>query len=314
MSKKALVVGSAGQDGRLLTAHLQQLGYTVTGLSRGGDVSIEDAAAVARLVTALQPDEVYYLAAFHHSSEDPPIEPLELFQRSLAIHVTALLHVLDAIRKHAPAARLFYAASSLIFGDVTETPQTEETPLRPICAYGITKTAGLEICRHYRRTHGVHASVGILYNHESPLRAAKFVSTKIVKGAWAIKRGERDKLVLGDLSAEMDVGYAPEYVDAMRRIVALDAPDDFIIATGEKHSIRELVELAFGHVGLDWQQHVEENKRLITRAPRTRVGDPSKLARATGWHATTSFPDLVRTLMDAHAESASANQPPSADA
>ena len=302
--KKALVVGIGGQDGTLLSDQLQQLGYEVRGVSRSSGPSIGDQVATERLVTEFQPDEIYFLAAFHHSSEDPQIEPLELFQHSVAIHVTALLHVLEAIRKHAPRARLFYAASSLIFGDVTETRQTEATSIQPTCAYGITKAAGLQICRYYRRSHSVHASVGILYNHESPLRAAKFVSKKIVKAAWAIKRGTRDKLILGSLAAELDWGYAAEYVDAMRRILALDTPDDFIVATGERHAVREFVELAFGQLGLDWQQHVEENLSLITRPPQCRVGDPRKLTMATGWRPSTSFPAMVKALMDAEEHAA----------
>jgi len=199
---------------------------------------------------------------------------------------------------------LFYAASSLIFGDPIESPQTETTPFAPTDAYGITKTAGVQVCRHYRKVHSVYASVGILYNHESPLRAEKFVTKKIVKAAWAIKRGTRDKLVLGNLSAELDVGYAPDYVDAMRRILALDAPDDFIVATGETHSVRELVELAFGELGLDWHQHVEEDHGLITRPTLRRVGGPRKLAAATGWRASTSFASMVQALIDAESSHA----------
>jgi GDPmannose 4,6-dehydratase len=296
--KKALVVGSDGQDGTLLTAHLTSLGYDVRGVDRDAPSSIEDANDVAMLVKSAQPDEIYFLAAYHHSSEDPVIEPGELFARSVAIHVTALVHFLEAIRKHAPRTRLFYAASSLIFGDATQSPQTEDTPLAPTCAYGITKTAGLRICRFYRRTHGLHASVGILYNHESPLRAPKFLSKKVVKAAWEIKCGTRDKLVLGSLDAEVDWGYAPDYVDAMHRIVGLDTADDFIVASGECHSVRELVELAFGMLDLDWRKHVEEN-RTLTRQPLRRVGDASKLTRATGWRPTTLFPQMVRALVEA---------------
>jgi GDPmannose 4,6-dehydratase len=295
----ALIVGSAGQDGTLLGAYLRDRGYTVDGIDVGIGPSLDDAAAIAEHVAALAPDEVYYIAAYHHSSEDPPVEPAELFRRSVAVQITGLVHVLEAIRTRTPRARLFYAASSLIFGDAAESPQTETTPLQPTDAYGITKATGVQICRHYRRTHGIHASVGILYNHESPLRAPKFLSKKIVTAAWEIKRGTRDKLVLGSLSAKIDMGYAPDFVDAMRRIVALDAPDDFIIATGQTHTVREFVELAFGHLGLEWQRHVEENRAVITRAPVRRVGNPAKLTAATGWQPTTSFADMVRALVEA---------------
>lgn len=304
--KRALVVGSAGQDGRLLSGLLTGRGYEVHGLARtttAGSVSLEDAEEVQQLVGMLQPDEIYYLAAFHHSSEDPSLDPLELFRKSHAVHVAGLLHVLEAVRKRAPRARLFYAASALIFGEAAETPQTESTPFSPICAYGITKTAGVHLCRLYRRRHQLHASVGILYNHESPLRAEKFVSKKIVSAACMIKRGMRDKLVLGDLSAELDMGYAPDFVDAMHRIVGLEAPDDFIVATGKAHSIREFVEIAFTHLGLDWREYVEENRGVITRPAWRRVGDPSKLAHATGWRPVTPFPEMVRALVDAQAAS-----------
>jgi GDPmannose 4,6-dehydratase len=299
--RTALIVGSAGQDGTLLSEHLRARAYRVVGVTRGQPPALEDAAATAQLVADVAPDEIYYLAAFHHSSEDPPLEPLALFERSFAVHVVGLLHVLEAMRTRAPRAHLFYAGSALMFGDAADVPQTEATPFAPTCAYGITKTAGLHMCRFYRRTHGLHASVGFLYNHESPLRAAKFVSKKIVTAAWEIQRGTRDKLVLGDLSAELDMGYAPDFVDAMHRIAQLDQPDDFIVATGEKHAIREFVELAFERVGLGWRAHVEENRAVITRRPQLRLGDPSKLVRATGWRPSTTFADMVRVLVDTQA-------------
>ncbi len=296
---RAIIVGSAGQDGTLLSGQLHSSGHQVIGVDRTTGLDLGDPAAVSRFVSEHQPEEIYYLAAYHHSSQDPPIEPLELYANSHAVHVAGVLSVLEAIRTQAPRARLFYAASSLIFGDPVETPQTEDTPLRPTCIYGITKVTGLQLCRHYRRVHGVYASVGILYNHESPLRADKFVSKKVVKAAWEIKRGARETLVLGDLSAELDWGAAEDHVDAMRRILALDTADEFVIATGERHSVRELVELAFSHLGLDWKNHVEENPALITRPPLVRVGDAGKLTRATGWRPTTGFPAMVRALVDA---------------
>lgn len=298
--KQALVVGSAGQDGTLLSELLRAHGYNVLGIDQG-DLQIEHANDVEQFVADNQPAEIYFLAAFHHSSEDPAIEPRELFERSFAVNAMAVVNFLDAIRKHAPRTRLFYAASSLIFGDVVEAPQTETTPITPTDAYGISKAAGLHACRHYRRAYGVHASVGILYNHESPLRADKFLSKKVTKAAWEIKRGTRDKLVLGNLAAEIDWGYAPDFVEAMRRIVALDTADDFIVATGEQHSVQEFVELAFGALDLDWRRYVQENRAVITRAPVTRVGDPSKLARATGWQLSVSFAEMVRLLIEAEA-------------
>jgi GDPmannose 4,6-dehydratase len=287
----AIVVGSGGQDGTLLSAHLRARGVDVHGIAK-------PERDVARIVAETNPDEVYYLAAFHHSSQDPPIDPGELLARSTEVHVTNLARWLDAIR--ARPTRLFYAASSLLFGDPVESPQTERTPMNPTEAYGVTKLAGMTLCHEYR-SNGVFASVGILYNHESPLRAVKFVSKKIVKAAWAIRRGEQEKLVLGSLDAALDWGYAPDFVDAMQRILALPAADDFIVATGELHSVREFVELAFGQLGLDWRAHVEENPSVITRPPLARVGDASKLTRMTGWRPSKGFAEMVRALMDAEA-------------
>jgi GDPmannose 4,6-dehydratase len=309
--KRALIVGHRGQDGTLLTARLIELGYEVVGIGRGtteahgvpslaGEApSIHDASAVDRLVASLAPDEIYYLAAFHHSSEDRPIEPGELIERSYAVNVSALVHFLEAMRNHAPQARLFYAASSHVFGEPSGAIQDEQTPIKPICIYGITKASGLHLCHYYRRAHSLHASVGILYNHESHLRDEKFVTKKIVKGALAIKRGQRDKLVVGNLAAEVDWGHAADYVDAMHRILSLDEPGDFVVATGEKHSVGQFVELAFAELGIDWRTHVVENAQLITKTPFCRVGNAGKITRATGWRPTTSFPAMVRALIAA---------------
>jgi GDPmannose 4,6-dehydratase len=267
--KRVVVVGSSGQDGRILCERLRGEGAEVLEISREGlperpRVHIASRQDVTSAVAGFRPQEIYYLAAHHHSSQDNlSSDPLELLVKSFEVHVTGLLHFLEAIRTVSPATRLFYAASSLIFGAPPDATQDEETPLNPRCAYGVTKTAGLHCCRLYRNTHGVHASAGILYNHESPYRQEKFVSQKIVRAAIRIQRGEQQKLVLGDLSARIDWGYAPDFVDAMMRVLALEKPDDFIIATGETHSVGEFVEIAFGLLGLDWKKWVEEDPGLL---------------------------------------------------
>jgi GDPmannose 4,6-dehydratase len=177
--------------------------------------------------------------------------------------------------------------------------QDENTPLRPFSPYGITKTAGVQLCRMYRDSHGVHASVGFLYNHESPLRKSNFLSTRIVRSAVEISRGRRTKLVLGDLSARVDWGYAPDYVEAMIRILQLNSADNFVISTKESHSVEEFVEVAFTHLGIDWRQHVEVQPSVVVKRFIELVGDNAKLRAATGWSPSVSFQGMVRLLVEA---------------
>ena len=224
--RRVIIVGSSGQDGRILCDQLLALGAEVIGISRRTQparerfthaaIDLMNAAQVADLVAKSQPEEIYYLAACHHSSQETiGASPLPLFQESFAVHVTGLLHFLEAVRQFSPATRLFYAASALVFGEPPNEEQDEQTPMNPRCAYGITKTAGIHCCRFFRNTHGVFAAAGILYKHESPQREEKFVSQKIVRTALRISRGEKGPLLLGDLSARVDWGYAPDYVAAM---------------------------------------------------------------------------------------------------
>jgi GDPmannose 4,6-dehydratase len=304
--RRALVVGSGGQDGRLVTDLLTERGYLVAGVERtlfriGHDahpaIDILNAGQVAAAIADVRPDEIYYLAAFHHSSEEREIDELLLHGRSHECHVQGLINILEAVRRGGHPARLFYAASSHVFGDPDISPQDERTPLNPNCIYGITKTAGIHLCRYYRRVHGVHASAGILYNHESRYRRKEFVSQKIVRGALDIKAGRAEKLVLGNLSAAVDWGYAPDYADAMTRILALTEPDDFVIASGAPHTVLDFVRAAFEPLGLDWRAHVEERPGLITKRKSNLVGDASKLRSATGWQPSVSFEEMVARLL-----------------
>lgn len=306
---RALIVGSEGQDGRLLYSQLAAEGSAVLGLGNGSSRSTDTAATnpvnvgcrqeVQRVVAEWQPDEVYYLAAVHQASQDAiPADDVDLFERSQTVHVTGALHFLDALRERQSGA-LFYAASSLVFGDSTDGPNDEQTPFRPRCIYGITKTAAAQACRFYRESKGVKASVGILFNHESPLRRSNFVSQKIVRGAAAIARGQEEKLVLGDLSARTDWGYAPDFIDAMIRIVRSAPPDDYVVATGETHSVGEFAETAFGRLGLNWREHVIEDPGLLTRQSITRVGNASRLRDRTGWRPSVTFVEMVELLTDA---------------
>jgi GDPmannose 4,6-dehydratase len=304
--RKAIIVGCNGQDGRIAFDLLSAKQYDLIGLDRGiAKGSVQDLPIdicvfedVARLLKTYQPDEIYYFAAFHHSSEDKAGEStVELFKDSYKINVLALLHFLEGMRLFSPATRLFYAGSSLLFGDAADEMQNESTPFRPDTVYGITKLEGLLSCRYFRKHYGTFAAVGIYYNHESPYRTGNFLSKKIIKGAVDIRNGIKNKLVLGNLSAEVDWGYAPDYVDAAYRMLQMAAPDDFIIATGERHSVLDFVRITFDYLGLNWKSHVEENQGIMTRTRRTLVGNPSRLMHATGWRPTVDFREMIRLLL-----------------
>lgn len=295
---RCAIIGHKGQDGRLLGESLQQQGHTVIGVGRG-DLDLLDVAAVKAFLRTERPDHLYYLAAYHHSSEDRvEISEAELFRLSFDTHLHGLVGCLEGIRQAAPKARLFYAASSHIFGQPEDSPQTELTPFQPQNIYGISKAAGIEACRYYRRTHGTHAACGILYNHESPYRSANFVSQKIIRGALAIARAESDHLTLGNIDAAIDWGYAPDFVEAMTRILALDSAEDFIVATGQTHTVGEFAEQAFAALGLNWRKHVKVNPSLLTKTQSLLVGDSAKLRNATGWQPTIGFSEMVLYLLN----------------
>jgi GDPmannose 4,6-dehydratase len=310
--KRAIVVGANGQDGRLLSDLLSRdravLGLDVgTSTQHGLDdlapfdaLDLQSRHNVRALVARVAPDEIYYLAAHHHSSEERPDEVTEL-REGTGVHLIGLAHVLDAIRERAPRCRLFYAGSSQMFGRPSSAWQNETTPFAPRNAYAISKVAGAHLCALYRERYGVHASVGILYNHESPLRGPRFVSQRIARGAREAKRNPGYRLTLGSLSSGADWGYAPDFVDAMVRIVAEADPGDYVIATGEPHTVRDFVESAFGHLGMDWRAHVEEDPALVQSTPVILAGDATKLRERTGWKPTVSFDEMVGILVRAQA-------------
>jgi GDPmannose 4,6-dehydratase len=306
---RAIIVGATGQDGTLLYQLLEEKKYQIFGIGRTKTITntvawndivhvdIGNFSQVLALVKKMQPDEVYHLAAIHHSSEDPVVDQVTLLEQSYRVNVHSLMNFLEAIRQVSPASRLFYAASSHLFGRPATVPQDEATPINPVSIYGITKASGLFLCREYRTTHKVFASVGILYNHESWLRGEQFVSRKIVEGAVRCKRDPAHRVILGDLSSVVDWGYAPDYVTAMHRILAIEEPDDLVVATGGRHTVKEFAHIAFDSVGLDWRDFVEEHKEIITRPKNPFIGNPAKLVEKTGWKASVDFPGMVRTLM-----------------
>jgi len=307
---RVVVVGAKGQDGRILCERRSQtnevvlldVGFAVqhsaSGVAPIHPVDLENADDVSQLIDRVGPDEIYYLAAHHHSSEERPNEVAEL-RKCTDVHLTGLVHFLEAIRQRAPRCRLFYAGSSQMFGEPKTPRQSETTPYAPRNVYAITKVAGAHACALYRKRHDVHASVGILYNHESALRGPRFVTQRIARGAWQAKRDPSFKLKLGSLSGVVDWGYAPDYVDAMIRIVSHAIPDDYVVATGESHTVRDFVEIAFGIVGVDWRAHVEESPSLVRASPATLIGDSTKLRERTGWAPTVGFEQLVGILVRA---------------
>ena len=305
--KTALIVGSEGQDGRLLRALLERRGNRVLGIGRtsvsstGLDwtrpVDITQFEAVKELVAALRPDQIYHLAAIHHSSEETHAEDLATFRRLYEVNFFSLLHFLEAARLASPGSRVFFAASSHIFGRPETGTQDETTPLRPDSIYGMSKADGLLACRLYREAHRLFASVGILYPHESHHRNEKFLSMKIVCAALRIAAGAQRELVLGSLDARVDWGYAEDTVDAMHRILQAKEAGEFVVATGEAHSVRDFVRVAFEAVGLDWRRHVREDPSLITRDSPLRIGRAGRLRAATGWSPGTGFEEMIRALL-----------------
>lgn len=306
----ALIIGHSGQDGSYLSEALASREYSVLGLSRTGIeavncdphplVDVGDKVGIDRLLAQLRPREVYYLAAYHHSAETETPDDHEVFERSLATHAHGLLNVLEGLRRHAPDARLFYAASSHLFGDPVEVPQSEETPFRPTSPYGISKLLGVQLAGFYRRQHGLHCACGILFNHESPRRPPQFLSRKIAAAAAAIHAGHKQELRLGNLDAQLDMGYAPDYVDAMWRILQLPEPGDFVISTGKLITVRDLLEAVFSCLGLDWHDHVVEDPSILIRQTNRRpyVGDNTKLRQLTGWAPSTDLAHLARHLVE----------------
>ena len=298
-ARRSMVVGSGGQDGRYLCTLLGNRGDQVAAIERGG-LDLGDRGSVERLLSKAKPDEVYYLAGVFGSSESPAEAAYRDYQRCHEVHVLGWLNFLDAVAAANAGTRLFYASSSRIFGSPDHSPQSELTPHAPRCIYGITKSAGMHLGRFYRER-GVRCSSGILYNHESPRRPANFVSRKIVRAAVDIKLGASRKLTLGNLSAAVDWGAAQDYVEAMVLILERAAPADYVIATGELHTVGQFVEAAFSALGLPSASHVDEDRSLITVAPAERplVGDSSRLREATGWRPRMSFEDMVKRMVEA---------------
>ena len=312
MTKRALITGVTGQDGSYLAEFLLDKGYDVIGMvRRSSTVNFErithlmdhiefvsgdllDQMSLVEILRTRRPDEVYNLAAqsFVQTSFDQPV----LTGETTALGVT---RVLDAIRIADDAIRFYQASTSEMFGKVHEVPQTETTPFHPRSPYGVAKVYGHWITINYRESYDLHASSGILFNHESPRRGLEFVTRKITHGAAQIALGQATELRLGNLDAQRDWGFAGDYVDAMWRMLQLESADDFVICTGETHSVREFCELAFGRVGLDYADHVVIDERFFRPAEvDLLVGDAAKAEERLGWVPQTSFTELVEMMVD----------------
>ena len=313
MSRTALITGITGQDGSHLAELLLDLGYNVVGMvRRTSTVNFEriahiqdrltlvpgdllDQYSLVRVLQEHRPAEVYNLAAqsFVKTSWDQPVLTGEV----TALGVTRLL---DAIRIVDPSIRFYQASSSEMFGKVQEVPQREETPFYPRSPYGVAKVYGHWITVNYRESYDLFAASGILFNHEGPRRGLEFVTRKITNGVARIKHGLQDHIVLGNLDARRDWGWAPDYVRAMWLMLQQDAPDDFVIATGETHAVQEFCEIAFSHAGLDWRQCVRQDPAFMRPAEvELLIGDASKAKAKLGWAPTVSFHDLVTGMVDA---------------
>jgi GDPmannose 4,6-dehydratase len=313
MSKRAIITGITGQDGSYLADLLVEKGYRVVGVVRRssapnteriahlvGRVELRpadllDQLSLIRLVDDVRPHEFYNLAAmsFVPASWDQPLLTGEF-------NSMGVTRVLEAIRHVDPAIRLYQASSSEMFGKVREVPQTELTPFHPRSPYGVSKVFGHYITVNYRESYGLFACSGILFNHESPRRGLEFVTRKVTDGVARIKLGLDDSLALGNLDACRDWGFAGDYVRAMWLMLQQEQPDDYVVASGIAHSVRDLVEVAFGHVGLDWQRHVRTDPKLLRPAEVDHlIGDPTKARTKLGWEPTVGFESLVAMMVDA---------------
>src|SRR5215212_1502562 len=320
MQKKALITGITGQDGSYLAELLLSKGYKVYGIVRRsssfnrarldpiyqdrhsasaklfleyGDLS--DGSNLSRIIAKIQPDEIYNLAAQRHVrvSFDSP-------EYTTDITGTGAVRLLEAIREVGIKPRYYQASSSEMYGKVQAVPQTEETPFYPRSPYGCAKVYAYWITVNYRESYGLHASNGILFNHESPRRGETFVTRKITRAVAHIQAGLQQKLYLGNLEAKRDWGYAKEYVEAMWRMLQQEESDDYVIATGETHTVQEFVEEAFSYAGLDWQKYVEIDPHYYRPAEvELLIGDASKAKRQLGWEPKVTFAELVRIMTEA---------------
>jgi len=317
--RRALITGVTGQDGSYLAEFLLEKGYEVHGVIRRsssfntariehlyvdphdpgarlflhyGDLT--DGSVLSRLLHEIEPDEIYNLAAQSHVRTS-----FDLPEYTAEVTGVGTIRLLEAMRQTGVTPKFYQASSSELYGEVREVPQTETTPFHPRSPYACAKAYAYHITRNYREAYGFFAVNGILFNHESPRRGETFVTRKITRAATRIKRGLQDVLFLGNLEAKRDWGYAPEYVEAMWMMLQAPDPEDYVIATGETHSVRDFLEEAFGHLGLDWREYVRTDPRYNRPSEvDLLIGDPTKAIEKLGWRPRVGFSELVRIMVD----------------
>src|SRR5687767_15591234 len=313
MKKRAIITGITGQDGSYLAELLLDKGYEVVGVARRTSApnlwriahlvdriemrpaDLLDQLSLIRLIEAVRPRELYNLAAmsFVPASWDQPMLTGEF-------NAQGVTRVLEAVRQVNPRIKFYQASSSEMFGKVREIPQTEDTPFYPRSPYGVSKVFGHYITVNYRESYDLFAVSGILFNHESPRRGLEFVTRKVTDGVARIKHGLADSLSLGNLDAQRDWGFSGDYVQAMWLMLQQPTADDFVIATGVSHSVRDLVSIAFGRVGLDWEKYVRVDPKFLRQAEVDQlIGNPSKAKRVLGWEPKVDFRQLVEMMVDA---------------
>jgi GDPmannose 4,6-dehydratase len=316
MKKKAIITGIAGQDGSYLAEFLLAKGYEVHGIVRRIAIedsehklknilhiidkinlhvaSLDNVLSLIKKVKDIEPDELYHLAASSFVSYS--------FEDEISIlnnNVNSTHYLLAAINEFAPHCRLYFAGSSEMFGNVNESPQDEKTPFNPRSVYGISKVAGYHLVKNYREQYNIFACSGITYNHESPRRGYEFVTRKIVSAAVKIKQGLQSNLELGNLDAFRDWGYAPDYVNAMWLMIQADNPEDYVIASGETHSVREFAEVAFSYLGLDYQKYVKINPKFFRPSESIQLcGNPTKAIEKLEWNRTKTFEGIVQEMVE----------------
>jgi GDPmannose 4,6-dehydratase len=318
--KRALITGITGQDGSYLTELLLAKGYEVHGIIRRASTfntyriehlyqdphvngvklflhygDLADSVNLVKLIYQLQPDEIYHLGAQSHVRVS-----FDIAEYTADVTGVGTIRILEGMREARVGSRFYQASSSEMYGKVQEVPQRESTPFWPRSPYGVAKVFSFWATVNYRESYGMHATNGILFNHESPRRGETFVTRKISRAVAAIKLGLQKELFLGNLQAKRDWGYAPEYVEAMWMMLQQDSPGDYVVATGETHTVQEFVEQAFSHVQLDWREHVRHDERYERPAEvDLLVGDASKAKRVLGWEPKVRFAELVRLMVDA---------------
>ncbi|OGX39900.1 MAG: GDP-mannose 4,6-dehydratase [Omnitrophica WOR_2 bacterium RIFCSPHIGHO2_02_FULL_68_15] len=317
MTKKALITGITGQDGSYLAEFLLEKGYDVHGIVRRSSSmnrrridhltglhlhygDLNDASSLNRLVRKIRPDEIYNLAAQSHVKVS-----FDIPEYTSEVTAVGALRLLEAIRETGVKTKFYQASSSELYGRSEKAPQNERTPFRPVSPYAVAKLFAYWTTVNYREGYGMFACNGILFNHESPRRGENFVTRKITTAVARIKLGLENKLVLGNLDARRDWGYAKDYVEAMWLMLQRKKADDFVIATGRAHTVREFLEEAFGYVKLDWKKYVRVDKKFFRPLEVNNLrGDASKARRVLGWKPKTSFRELVRLMVDADLEAA----------